>query len=83
MLLGHQISFFKIHSFGLITKNCIIDHTYAFLGGIDLCYGRYDTPDHALTDDSGVDFPISHRTIESQQKTLRISKFSWVKTIQS
>ena len=26
------------------------------MGGIDLCYGRYDTPDHALTDDSGVDF---------------------------
>lgn len=37
-------------------KLCIIDHTVAFLGGIDLCYGRYDTPDHVLTDDSKVDF---------------------------
>ncbi|KAL6451092.1 SPO14 Phospholipase D1 [Candida maltosa Xu316] len=37
-------------------KLCIIDHTYAFLGGIDLCYGRYDTPDHTLVDDSAVDF---------------------------
>ncbi|ODV80433.1 phospholipase D, partial [Suhomyces tanzawaensis NRRL Y-17324] len=37
-------------------KLCIIDHTVAFLGGIDLCYGRYDTPDHVLTDDSEVNF---------------------------
>ena len=37
-------------------KLCIIDHTYAFLGGIDLCYGRFDTPDHVLTDDSPVNF---------------------------
>lgn len=37
-------------------KLCIVDHTYAFLGGIDLCYGRYDTADHVLTDDTGVDF---------------------------
>lgn len=47
-----QNTFFWAHH----EKLCIIDHTYAFLGGIDLCYGRYDTPDHALTDDSGVDF---------------------------
>lgn len=32
-------------------KLCIIDHTIAFMGGIDLCYGRYDTPDHVLRDD--------------------------------
>lgn len=37
-------------------KLCIIDYTVAFMGGIDLCYGRYDTPDHVLTDDSPVDF---------------------------
>ncbi|KAH3685525.1 hypothetical protein WICPIJ_003506, partial [Wickerhamomyces pijperi] len=33
-------------------KLCIIDHTVAFVGGIDLCFGRYDTPDHVLVDDS-------------------------------
>ena len=33
-------------------KLCIVDHAVAFLGGIDLCYGRYDTCDHVLTDDS-------------------------------
>lgn len=33
-------------------KLLIIDQTVCFLGGIDLCYGRYDTPDHVLVDDS-------------------------------
>lgn len=33
-------------------KICIVDHTIAFLGGIDLCFGRWDTPDHVLTDDA-------------------------------
>ncbi|KAG7663028.1 SPO14 [[Candida] subhashii] len=37
-------------------KLCIIDNTIAFMGGIDMCYGRYDTPDHVLTDDSKIDF---------------------------
>lgn len=37
-------------------KICIIDQTMAFMGGIDLCYGRYDTPDHVLVDDTHVDF---------------------------
>ncbi|ODV97208.1 hypothetical protein PACTADRAFT_48957 [Pachysolen tannophilus NRRL Y-2460] len=33
-------------------KLCIVDSTICFLGGIDLCYGRYDTADHVLSDDS-------------------------------
>ncbi|AET40740.1 phospholipase D Ecym_6364 [Eremothecium cymbalariae DBVPG len=33
-------------------KLVVIDHTIAFMGGIDLCYGRYDTPEHVLRDDS-------------------------------
>lgn len=37
-------------------KVCVIDYNIAFLGGIDLCYGRYDTPDHVLADDSNIDF---------------------------
>jgi phospholipase D1/2 len=28
-----------------------IDHTIGFVGGLDLCYGRYDTPEHILVDD--------------------------------
>lgn len=37
-------------------KLCIIDQTVAFIGGIDLCYGRYDTPDHVIVDDSKINF---------------------------
>lgn len=33
-------------------KFTVIDNTIAFMGGIDLCFGRYDTPEHALRDDS-------------------------------
>lgn len=47
-----QNTFFWAHH----EKICIIDYNIGFLGGIDLCYGRYDTPDHVLADDSGVDF---------------------------
>ncbi|KAK7793830.1 hypothetical protein R5R35_014326 [Gryllus longicercus] len=31
-------------------KIVVIDQTYAFLGGIDLCYGRWDDYNHRLTD---------------------------------
>ncbi|KAF8630837.1 hypothetical protein AX17_005196 [Amanita inopinata Kibby_2008] len=33
-------------------KLCVIDHTIAFMGGLDMCFGRWDTPQHVLTDDS-------------------------------
>ncbi|RYO97966.1 hypothetical protein DL764_007227 [Monosporascus ibericus] len=32
-------------------KICIVDHDVAFLGGIDLCFGRWDNPQHPLADD--------------------------------
>ena len=32
-------------------KLVVIDRSVAFVGGIDLCYGRWDTSAHALTDD--------------------------------
>ncbi|GMM34089.1 phospholipase D [Saccharomycopsis crataegensis] len=47
-----QNTFFWAHH----EKLLIIDHTIAFLGGIDLCYGRYDTPDHVLVDDAPTAF---------------------------
>jgi len=31
-------------------KIVIIDYQICFLGGLDLCFGRYDTPDHTLGD---------------------------------
>lgn len=31
-------------------KIVCVDQTYAFIGGIDLCYGRWDDYRHRLTD---------------------------------
>ncbi|GMK58130.1 hypothetical protein CspeluHIS016_0501620 [Cutaneotrichosporon spelunceum] len=44
-------------------KLCVIDETIAFMGGLDLCYGRWDTSQHILTDqdftaESGPDGPV-------------------------
>eukprot|EP01012_Entosiphon_sulcatum_P039373 TRINITY_DN5181_c0_g1_i1.p1 TRINITY_DN5181_c0_g1~~TRINITY_DN5181_c0_g1_i1.p1 ORF type:complete len:780 (+),score=108.90 TRINITY_DN5181_c0_g1_i1:730-3069(+) len=33
-------------------KTVIIDQEVAFVGGIDLCFGRYDNPEHKLVDTS-------------------------------
>ncbi|KAN0063012.1 Phospholipase D1 [Thecaphora frezii] len=33
-------------------KLCVIDETIAFMGGLDLCFGRWDTPAHTLIDDA-------------------------------
>lgn len=32
-------------------KLCVIDDTIAYMGGLDLCYGRWDTSQHVLTDE--------------------------------
>ncbi|KAI0771162.1 phospholipase D [Trametes elegans] len=34
-------------------KLCVIDQTIAFMGGLDHCFGRWDTPQHILVDDPG------------------------------
>lgn len=31
-------------------KLCLIDGKIAFMGGLDLCFGRYDTNDHPIAD---------------------------------
>ncbi|KAF8073861.1 phospholipase D [Lyophyllum atratum] len=39
-------------------KMCVIDQAIAFMGGLDLCFGRWDTAQHVLTDDTeGVEQP--------------------------
>jgi phospholipase D1/2 len=40
-------------------KICIVDHTVAFVGGIDLCFGRWDTPQHSVVDDKPTGFETS------------------------
>ncbi|KAF2762475.1 phospholipase D [Pseudovirgaria hyperparasitica] len=50
-----QNTFFWAHH----EKICIIDHTVAFCGGIDLCFGRWDTPQHSVIDDKLTGFELS------------------------
>ncbi|KAJ9611659.1 Phospholipase D1 [Cladophialophora chaetospira] len=50
-----QNTFFWAHH----EKVCIVDHTVAFVGGIDLCFGRWDTPQHTLVDDKATGFEPS------------------------
>ncbi|KAJ4265526.1 Phospholipase D1 [Fusarium torreyae] len=40
-------------------KICIVDHDVAFVGGIDLCFGRWDSPQHPIIDDKPTGFEIS------------------------
>ncbi|KAL3266697.1 hypothetical protein HHI36_010859 [Cryptolaemus montrouzieri] len=35
-------------------KTVVVDQNYAFIGGIDLCYGRWDDDKHRLTDLGGI-----------------------------
>ncbi|KAF2663391.1 phospholipase D [Microthyrium microscopicum] len=42
-----QNTFFWAHH----EKVVVIDHTVAFCGGVDLCFGRWDTPQHNVCDD--------------------------------
>jgi len=41
-----QQTFFWAHH----EKILIVDHMIAFVGGLDLCFGRWDTPQHSLVD---------------------------------
>lgn len=50
-----QNTFFWAHH----EKICIVDHMVAFVGGIDLCFGRWDTPQHSVVDDKLTGFEIS------------------------
>ncbi|KAI9813576.1 MAG: Phospholipase D1 [Pycnora praestabilis] len=50
-----QNTFFWAHH----EKICIVDHTVAFVGGIDLCFGRWDTPQHTVVDDKPTGFELS------------------------
>ncbi|KAF4977843.1 hypothetical protein FZEAL_5686 [Fusarium zealandicum] len=40
-------------------KICIVDHDVAFVGGIDLCFGRWDCPQHPIVDDKPTGFEAS------------------------
>jgi phospholipase D1/2 len=42
-----QNTFFWAHH----EKLLVVDHCVAFCGGVDLCFGRWDAPDHRVADD--------------------------------
>ncbi|KAI8336140.1 hypothetical protein BC941DRAFT_428409 [Chlamydoabsidia padenii] len=46
-ILSKQDTLFYAHH----EKICMVDGVVAFIGGLDLCYGRYDTAQHILNDD--------------------------------
>ncbi|CAL1290284.1 unnamed protein product [Larinioides sclopetarius] len=52
-------------------KLVCVDQTYAFVGGIDLCYGRWDDYQHRLTDLGGVGRKISQGTLCEDTKSLK------------
>ncbi|KAF9245577.1 hypothetical protein DTO013E5_3428 [Penicillium roqueforti] len=58
-----QNTFFWAHH----EKLCLIDHTIAFVGGIDLCFGRWDTPQHLLTDDKPTGFETTDGPKDADQ----------------
>ncbi|KAF2485266.1 hypothetical protein BDY17DRAFT_247509 [Neohortaea acidophila] len=51
-----QNQFFWAHH----EKMVIVDNMMAFIGGIDLCFGRWDEPNHTLTDDKLTGFELDH-----------------------
>ncbi|ROT35499.1 phospholipase D1 [Sodiomyces alkalinus F11] len=47
-------------------KLCVIDHDIAFVGGIDLCFGRWDCPQHPCIDDKPTGFEQSEHPKDAQ-----------------
>ncbi|TDZ53886.1 Phospholipase D1 [Colletotrichum trifolii] len=51
-------------------KLCIVDHDVAFVGGIDLCFGRWDCPQHPITDDKPTGFEQSEQPKDAEHVQL-------------
>lgn len=47
-------------------KICIVDHDVAFVGGIDLCLGRWDCPQHPIVDDKPTGFEVSEQPKDAE-----------------
>lgn len=56
-----QNTFFWAHH----EKICVVDHTIAFCGGVDLCFGRWDTPQHSVVDDKFTGFERKDMPLDS------------------
>ena len=51
-------------------KICIVDHDVAFVGGIDLCFGRWDSPQHSLIDDKPTGFEMDEQPRDADHTQL-------------
>ncbi|KAM7198653.1 phospholipase D1 [Rhypophila sp. PSN 637] len=47
-------------------KICIVDHDIAFVGGIDLCFGRWDSPQHPVADDKPTGFELDGKPKDAE-----------------
>lgn len=50
---------------------CVVDETIGFMGGLDLCFGRWDTPAHVLLDDGAAlkdDLDLPGHEVRSQSE---------------
>lgn len=56
-----QNTFFWAHH----EKLCIVDHVIAFCGGIDICFGRWDTPQHSVADDKPTGFEATDMPLDA------------------
>nr|CAH7741165.1 unnamed protein product [Callosobruchus chinensis] len=50
-------------------KMVVVDQTYAFVGGIDLCYGRWDDDKHRLTDLGSISPTIDVSTVKKRSSS--------------
>ncbi|VEN40536.1 unnamed protein product [Callosobruchus maculatus] len=50
-------------------KIVVVDQTYAFVGGIDLCYGRWDDDKHRLTDLGSITPTIDVSTVKKRSSS--------------
>ncbi|KAK9480928.1 hypothetical protein V1514DRAFT_274630 [Lipomyces japonicus] len=55
-------------------KLVLIDYVVAFVGGLDLCYGRWDTPQHVLSDDKPTGFNRGSQVDFGQETQLWVGK---------
>lgn len=47
-------------------KICIVDHDVAFVGGIDLCFGRWDCPQHPIVDNKPTGFEMTEQPKDAE-----------------
>lgn len=51
-------------------KMVVVDQSYAFVGGIDLCYGRWDDASHRLTDLGSITPTIDVSTLKKKTSSI-------------